>query len=83
LNVVFPHRAMVGFFGGAILAGILAYAWFPPALGPRETPDEVLVLKSEHKMVLLKQGKELREYPIALGRKPGGSKRSLRRSQDA
>lgn len=68
------HRTMAGLFGGAILASILAYAWFPPAPGPKQIPDRVLVLKSEHKLVLLKQGKELRAYPIALGRNPMGAK---------
>lgn len=70
----FPHRTMAGLLVGVILAGILAYAWFPPAPGPREIPDKVLVLKSERKLVLVKQGRELRAYPIALGRNPVGAK---------
>jgi murein L,D-transpeptidase YafK len=75
--VGFPHRTIAGLFGGVILGGILAYAWFPPAPGPIEIPDKVLVLKREHKMVLLRQGKELRTYPIALGRNPVGAKERL------
>ena len=41
---------------------------------PTESADKVLVLKSEHKLILLKDGRELCSYSVALGRGPQGPK---------
>jgi murein L,D-transpeptidase YafK len=46
-------------------------------LCPAETPsvDRVVVYKAKRKMVLLSQGKQVKTYRIALGRRPVGPKR--------
>jgi murein L,D-transpeptidase YafK len=68
------RKSVIGVLGAAIFASVFVYAWFPIAPGPTETPDKVLVLKGERKLVLLKHGQELRTYHIALGHNPIGAK---------
>jgi murein L,D-transpeptidase YafK len=57
-----------------VTAVVLAYAWWPPAPGPNETPDRVLVMKGARKLILLKDGQTLREYSVALSPDPIGGK---------
>jgi murein L,D-transpeptidase YafK len=56
------------------IASLCAFAWIPPATGPTESADKVLVLKNQHKLILLKGGRELCSYSVALGRNPRGPK---------
>jgi murein L,D-transpeptidase YafK len=61
---------MAGFAGV-----IFIYANWPMAKLPREAKaDSVLVLKGERKLILLLNNQKVKEYPIALGRNPGGKK---------
>ncbi len=41
---------------------------------PLVMADQVLVIKSEHRLYLLREGARYRSYPIALGREPVGRK---------
>lgn len=58
--------------------------WSPPALadapdrGVAAKADSVIVLKSERRLLLFRDGRELKSYPIALGSNPVGHK--LRRN---
>ncbi len=63
----------------ALLAGILvvlliwANRWSRPLpIGTRA--DQILVDKSEHRMVVLREGRPLKAYRVALGRTPTGHK---------
>ena len=61
----------------AILAGFMAAGLAHAQSGsepPFETADKILVEKSERKMYLLKAGRVLREFDIALGLAPRGHK---------
>ncbi|MEW6444287.1 MAG: L,D-transpeptidase family protein [bacterium] len=62
----------------AIVAGSLAvagYAQWPLAAMPSDArADMVTVLKSERKLILLKDGFVIREYRVALGHNPVGAK---------
>ena len=58
-----------------ILAAAGVYAHLPHApLPPNARAEKVLVVKSERKLVLLAQGRPLKEYRVALGRNPFGPK---------
>jgi murein L,D-transpeptidase YafK len=68
-------RAVIAAALLVVLAGLSA----GPALAGREplrTADLILVLKSERKLLLLRDGAVLRSYPIALGSQPIGPKRA-------
>ena len=43
--------------------------------GPAEQADSLLVVKSEHRLYVMRGGQPLRSYPIALGLSPVGPKR--------
>jgi L,D-transpeptidase-like protein len=51
-----------------------AYAHWPVGDPPKETVDRILVLKSEHRMLLFRTSRELKSYSISLGRNPVGPK---------
>jgi len=60
-----------------ILASTLSFGGFVDSLFSDEkpqTPDKVLIVKSERKLYLLKDGKEIASYHIALGKEPIGKK---------
>ena len=58
-----------------LLAGIFLFTSFLLfAQKPTAGPDRVVVYKSERKLVLLSQGKEIRSYKVALGSEPLGPK---------
>jgi murein L,D-transpeptidase YafK len=60
----------------ALLAAVFAHAHWPLSPFPDEiVADSIVVLKSERKLFLLHQGRPLREYRIALGGDPVGTKR--------
>lgn len=67
-----------------LLAGLLlfaacaSYAWFPPRRAPAGPVDRLVVLKSEHKLILIRQGEELRSYPVSISRNPIGAKTRAR-----
>jgi murein L,D-transpeptidase YafK len=54
----------------------LLFAWFPfvRAQNVGVSVDSIVVYKSDRKLVLLSQGKELRSYKVALGGQPVGPK---------
>ncbi|MFN3076650.1 MAG: murein L,D-transpeptidase family protein [Alphaproteobacteria bacterium] len=54
--------------------GLYAH-WPSEPLPPGTQADRILVLKGERKMQLLNQGQVIREYTVALGRDPVGTKR--------
>jgi murein L,D-transpeptidase YafK len=58
-----------------LLAGHQAAGAPMPAVRA-DKADFILVLKSEHKLLLLRQGKVLHSYPIALGSETVGAKRA-------
>ena len=67
------RTALLGIFMAcALLAGCSA-GWSEP-LPPGEKADKILVMKAERTLVLLKDGKTLKRYSIALGRAPVGPK---------
>ncbi len=71
MRIVSP-LPLLGFFAALIAAGGI-HAQSGP--GPSfETADRILVEKSERKLYLLKAGKVLREFDIALGLAPTGHK---------
>src|ERR1035441_10908821 len=58
-----------------LLAGIVLFTCWPLfAQKPSVGVDRVVVYKSERKLVLMSQGKELRSYKVALGSEPVGPK---------
>src|SRR6185437_8754490 len=59
-----------------LLAGLvlLLTAPYPAAADGIGKADLVLVLKSAHRLILLRDGIVLKDYPIALGRHPQGPK---------
>src|ERR1017187_43246 len=58
-----------------LLAGIVLFTCWPLfAQKPSVGVDRVVVYKSERKLVLLSQGKEVRSYKVALGSEPVGPK---------
>lgn len=59
------------------LAALVLTLFFPAGrMGPatKELADEIVILKSEHKMTLLSQGKTIHEYQVALSTVPVGAK---------
>ncbi len=69
---IFPLSALIILL--AILA-IAAFQFWPSApLPTRARADKVLVIKSERRLVLLRSGKPLRSYRVALGADPVGHK---------
>ncbi len=59
----------------AVPAALLLPVPVPERAPLTETADAVLVEKSSRRLLLLKAGEVLREYPISLGRQPVGHKR--------
>ena len=62
-------------FGFSLLCFFLAslYALFP-ARSLAETADKIVVIKGEHKMMLLRSGTVIRSYQVSLGRGGKGQK---------
>jgi murein L,D-transpeptidase YafK len=59
----------------AIIVGLLLLeAVFAPAQNSATNVDRVVVYKSQRKLVLLAQGKEVKSYRVALGGEPVGPK---------
>jgi murein L,D-transpeptidase YafK len=52
----------------------VAYADWPAGSAPAGTPDKIVVLKSQHLMMLLHGGQILRTYKVSIGRNPLGPK---------
>jgi len=59
--------------GGLLLVAAI-YALSPPGAAPTAIADKVVVLKSEHKMTLLRNGIPLKTYKVSIGRNPLGPK---------
>jgi murein L,D-transpeptidase YafK len=57
-----------------LVAGILLSSCLLLAQKPGVGTDRLVVYKSERKLVLLSQGKEIRSYKVALGGEPVGPK---------
>ena len=51
-----------------LFAGFASYAWYPLSKAPQGPADKLLILKSQHKLILLRNGGELRSYPMSIGR---------------
>jgi murein L,D-transpeptidase YafK len=58
-------------FGVAIAA---IYALSPPGAPPAAAADKLVVLKSQHQMILLRNGAVLKTYKVSIGRNPIGPK---------
>jgi murein L,D-transpeptidase YafK len=57
------------------MAGVIAcYTWWPISGVPRSTAGRVVVLKSEHTMVLFRSDREICTYRVAIGRGGEGPK---------
>lgn len=70
-------RALIAVFAIFITlaAGLAAFAWWPGEPLPVEgRADQVVVLKSERKLILKQGAATLREYRVALGFSPVGAK---------
>jgi murein L,D-transpeptidase YafK len=63
--------AAVSLFAVAVSAS----ADYAPADGNNWKADHVVVVKSERRLDLIRDGRVLRSYPISLGRRPVGQKR--------
>lgn len=57
-----------------LVAAVLLFSCLLFAEGPSQRADRVVVYKSERKLVLLSQGREIRSYKVALGTEPVGPK---------
>jgi murein L,D-transpeptidase YafK len=68
------RRWIALFIVGAVFGSAAVYAWWPPHAGSAETPDRIVVLKSERRMILYSGSVPLREYQVAISRVPGGAK---------
>jgi murein L,D-transpeptidase YafK len=66
-------RAIRVFAAIALLAGV-AVVGPAAALNPLETADRVVVRKAERKLYLMKDGRALRTFKVALGLRPDGPK---------
>lgn len=65
----------IAFASFVLFACVALYAEWPSTPLPNDVKaDRVVVTKSQRKLVLLQQGKTLKEYHIALGRVPDGRK---------
>ncbi len=60
-----------------VAPGMKAWAASPGAElgGPADRADSLLVVKSEHRLYVMRDGQPLRSYPVALGLSPVGPKR--------
>jgi murein L,D-transpeptidase YafK len=58
----------------ALVFVFVAYAAWPSGPAPSAAADKILVLKSEHKMLLMREGKILKAYKVSIGRNPIGPK---------
>jgi murein L,D-transpeptidase YafK len=57
-----------------LIFALALYAQWPVGESPNGKADKVLVVKSERRMELLRGGKMLQSYRVALGRNPAGPK---------
>src|ERR1700759_2710439 len=57
-----------------VLGAAAVYAWWSPVAGPAETPDRIVVLKGERRMILYRGSEVLGEYKVASSRVPVGAK---------
>jgi murein L,D-transpeptidase YafK len=58
-----------------LVAGLGSYAWWPASqVSTSPLADKVLVLKSQHKIILYHNGEEICRYGVAIGRSPVGPK---------
>jgi len=62
------------YFASLVLTAFLQSGRAVPAASTRELADEIVIIKSEHKMTLLNQGKPIHEYQVALSTVPVGAK---------
>ena len=67
-------KLLVVVTGLCLAVALAGYAWFPVAPVSGTTADRVMVLKSQHKMILFRNGQELCSYHISIGRSPVGPK---------
>jgi murein L,D-transpeptidase YafK len=75
VSIRLPRRSRAAWFVfGLLLAGLATYAWFPPSKALQGHIDKLIVLKSQHKLILLGNGEQLRSYSISIGRNPIGAK---------
>ncbi|ALJ00754.1 hypothetical protein DC20_19410 [Rufibacter tibetensis] len=58
----------------ALLAGLVAYYFYPEPKPEGTTIDKLIVLKSERKLLAFSNGKLKKTYTISLGRNPKGDK---------
>lgn len=58
----------------ALLLSLLSHKKLPEPLPAAQQADKIVVKKADHKLFLLKDGKTIREYRIALGFAPTGDK---------
>jgi murein L,D-transpeptidase YafK len=57
-----------------LLLGAALYAEWPVSAAPRAFADKVVVLKSDHKMMLLRNGELLKTFAVSIARNPVGPK---------
>ena len=72
LNAKMKKRWVALFVVAVVLGTAAVYAWWSPRAGPAETPDRIVVLKSERRMILYRGTVVLREYKVAISRVPVG-----------
>jgi murein L,D-transpeptidase YafK len=74
--VTVRRTVILGIFAVVMAGAVVAGERFRPhePLPPGARADRLLVLKSERRLILLKDGAELRSYRIALGGNPIGHK---------
>ena len=74
LNAKMKKRWIALFVVAVVFGTAAVYAWWSPRAGPAETPDRIVVLKSERRMILYRGSEVLREYKVAISRVPVGAK---------
>ena len=62
------------YIAALVLAVFIQAGRMPSAPAAREVADEIVIIKSAHKMTLLNQGKPMHEYQVALSTVPVGAK---------
>jgi len=61
--------------GGIVVIGLLTYAnWPEKPLSPNSVADKVLILKGQRALILLKDGRPLKEYCVSLSKNAIGRK---------
>lgn len=70
-----PKKLVIGLLSLAVLALLLVYLnWDPQPLPEGILADQVLLEKSHRRLTLLRNGKILKQYSVALGAAPVGHK---------